>query len=95
MLFAPRVGTFAAINGNGQTYTPSYSPTGVALIAGSGGNAEVGLTTIDSPDPATVGAALVYGLTILNNGPGTAASVDGYRYAAGERHLRVADTEPG
>ena len=30
---------------------------------------------VDSPDPATVNGALIYGVTITNNGPGTAASV--------------------
>jgi uncharacterized repeat protein (TIGR01451 family) len=75
LTFGTRIGTFAVVNGNGQTYTPSYTPTGVTLIVGDPGSADVALTMIDSPDPATVNGALIYGLTITNNGPGTAASV--------------------
>ena len=76
LTFGTRIGTFSAVNGNGQTYTPSYTPTGVTLIVGDGGGtAEVAITKFDTPDPATLNNPLVYGLTIANNGPGSAASV--------------------
>ena len=69
-------GKFSAVNGNGQTYTPSYTPTGVTLIVGDGGGtAEVAITKFDTPDPATLNNPLVYGLTIANDGSGSAASV--------------------
>ena len=73
--FASRTGTFAVVNGGGQTYTPSYTPTGVTLTVGGGGSADVTLTKVGAPDPATVNAALLYALTVTNNGPGTATSV--------------------
>ena len=75
LTFGTRTGMFAVVNGNGQTYMLSYTPTGVTLIVGDPGSADVALTMVDSPDPATVNGALIYGVTITNNGPGTAASV--------------------
>ncbi len=81
--FGIRVGAFGTVNGNGQTYTPSYTATGLTLIVGSGGDADLSIDMFDSPDPATRGNPLLYGLTVSNNGPGTAASVT------------VTDTLPG
>ena len=69
LLFGTLTGTFQAIQGNGQTYTTTYSPTGLRLTVVSVGNADLSLTMTESADPVLPGDQLTYTLTATNGGP--------------------------
>ena len=49
--FGSRTGVFSTIDGSGQTYTPSYTPTGVTLVVGAARGRDVAIVNLDAPDP--------------------------------------------
>ena len=67
--FASLTGTFGVVQGNGQTYSTTYSATGLTLTTDAVGNADLALTMTDSPDPVAPGSPLTYSFTVTNDGP--------------------------
>jgi uncharacterized repeat protein (TIGR01451 family) len=55
------------------TTTTTVRPTTTTTATATG--PDVSVTKTDTPDPAKVGQSVTYTLTVRNNGPGTASSV--------------------
>ncbi len=85
--FSSLTGTFAAINGNGQLYTTSYSPTGLTLIAGSAAST---LTVTNTSDSGA--GSLRQAILDANAAPGT-LDVIGFNIPGAGPHT-IAPTTP-